>query len=214
MGKRTAVMISPGSSAGLEQAAEEIVGGDLAPVGHDGRVEREHRGRIVGGGIVVGDASRRACRDCAPPDRRYRPASAASAGMRARARGAIGRRRHGAVMAPIVSIPAVTPTCPPGRGTSTGRSAPSGAASRCLMRRQQRHAAGERTAVRLALSRAAASEDGSGLMIGERAHLFSPPLFRRVRQRRVLNDAPDPVRRRRHVDMVDAEMRQAHRPRR
>ena len=56
-GNSTAVMISPCSKRGREHALEEVIRLDRAPVRLDRRAERQHRGRIVGGRIVVGEAA-------------------------------------------------------------------------------------------------------------------------------------------------------------
>ena len=44
-----------GAERGLEQALEEVLRGDLALVGDDGRAQRQGRRRIIGGRIVIGD---------------------------------------------------------------------------------------------------------------------------------------------------------------
>ena len=48
-------MISPVLERGREQAGEEIVGGDWRLSVWMVALERERRGRIIGGGIVVGE---------------------------------------------------------------------------------------------------------------------------------------------------------------
>ncbi len=65
---------------GFEHAAEELVGRDLARAGDDGRAERRAPPPDSRRPGRCWRPSRRWCRDCAPPDRRYRPASSASAG--------------------------------------------------------------------------------------------------------------------------------------
>ena len=71
-----------GLERGLEHALEEIVGRDAALVGDDGRAETEARPPDSRRSDRCWRASRRWCRDGAPPDRRSSPASSASAGMR------------------------------------------------------------------------------------------------------------------------------------
>ena len=50
-------MISAGCKRRLEQPGEEIVAGNAALVGDDRGAKAQHRGRIVGGGVGIGDGA-------------------------------------------------------------------------------------------------------------------------------------------------------------
>ena len=116
----------------IEQAGEELVGGDLALVGDDGGAERQAGRRDNRPPGRCWRPSRRSCRGCARRDRR-------SAGQlrqgrewpRARLRSS--RRRHGVVIAPIDDGAALDARCPRRPSTGRGRSGAGGAARRCFI---------------------------------------------------------------------------------
>ena len=97
---------------GREQALEEIVRSDRALVGLDGRAERQHRGRIVRGGVVVGD---RAADRAAIAHRRSPSSEArcASAGIAFCTCAALRTTSKWVVAALIVSVSAEMSRCRP-----------------------------------------------------------------------------------------------------
>ena len=177
-------------------------------------------GGIVGGRVVVGDASRRWCRGCAPAVSPIAPASAARAGIVAFT-SALSATSTCVVIAPMASVSPSTRDArqlgDAGQVDHVGR-----LGQPLLQRRHQGLAAGERPWRRRRRPGAlTASATDVGLVIGEIVHAslawrLSPAVIRPAIGRCGRPLMIDQIfgGRRRHVDVAHAVVAAARRPRR